>query len=86
MSITKVVFRNSFLNFGGFNSFLAIFIYFFGNTAVPPSSALTTAAAHTKQFDVKLIKYFAEICQGFSLVLAFECLACAVNAYIFHYL
>jgi len=34
-------------------------------------------------FSVKLIKYFAEISQRFSLASAFKCLVCAINAYIF---
>jgi len=45
----------------------------------------TSAAARTKQFGVKLIKYFAEICEWFSLASAFVCLACAINAYVFRY-
>jgi len=32
------------------------------STILLPSSTLITAAAHAKQFGVKLIKYFAEIC------------------------
>ena len=51
----------------------------------PSCHPTNSVKALKAQLGVRLIKYFPQICQWFSLASVFKWLACAVNDYIFHY-